>query len=109
MKKILFGLLSSAFVLHINAQVMPKVTFGVKLPTFEFEEDEIIKIECISKIMLEYGFGFSSKNYQYMLDQELVSGFTYSFHYDCSSSHIKFIANSFNPKDLVSFLKKQQK
>lgn len=27
MKKILFGLLSSAFVLHINAQVMPKVTF----------------------------------------------------------------------------------
>lgn len=95
---------SSSSVMDI---IMPKVTFGVKLPTFEFEEDEIIKIECISKIMLEYGFGFSSKNYQYMLDQELVSGFTYSFHYDCSSSHIKFIANSFNPKDLVSFLKKQ--
>ena len=60
--------------------VMPRVTVGLKLPTFEYEKDELLKLECISKIMLEYKFGFSSKNYQYMLDEDLISGFSYSFH-----------------------------
>lgn len=87
--------------------MMPRVGVAVKLPTFDFEEDELLKIECITKIMLEYKFGFSSDNYQIMLDKELVSGFNYSFHYDQSSSHIKFIANSFNPKALAEFIKKE--
>lgn len=87
--------------------VMPRVGIGIKLPTFEYDADEIIKVECITKILLEYYFGFSSDNYQYMLDQELISGFTYSFHYDLISSHVKFVANSFNPKRLVNFMKKE--
>jgi len=87
--------------------VMPRVSVGVKLPVFEYEQDELLKLECISKIILEYKFGFSSKNYQYMLDEDLISGFTYSFHYDKSTSHIKFIANSFNPKLFATFIKKE--
>ena len=85
--------------------VMPRVSVGLKLPTFEYEKDELLKLECITKIILEYKFGFSSKNYQYMLDEDLISGFTYSFHYDKSTSHIKFIANSFNPKLFANFIK----
>lgn len=87
--------------------VMPRVSVGLKLPVFEYEQDELLKLECISKIMLEYKFGFSSKNYQYMLDEDLISGFTYSFHYDKSSSYIKFIANSFNPKLFANFIKNE--
>ena len=87
--------------------VMPRVSVGLKLPTFEYEKDELLKLECITKIILEYKFGFSSKNYQYMLDEDLISGFTYSFHYDKSTSHIKFIANSFNPKLFANFIKSE--
>lgn len=87
--------------------IMPRVSVGVKLPVFEYDQDELLKLECISKIILEYKFGFSSKNYQYMLDEDLISGFTYSFHYDKSSSYIKFIANSFNPKLFANFIKKE--
>lgn len=85
--------------------VMPRVSVGVKLPTFEFDNGELLKLECISKIVLEYKFGFSSENYQYLLDQELINGLSYSFRYDKASSHIKFTANSFNPKKFISFMK----
>lgn len=87
--------------------VMPRVSVGIKLPTFEYEKDELLKIECLVKIMLEYKFGFSSDNYQYMLDEELISGFTYSFNFDKTTSHIRFIANSFSPKQFAQFIKNE--
>lgn len=87
--------------------VMPRVSIGVKLPCFEYEQNELLKLECISKIILEFKFGFSSDNYQFMLDEELISGFSYSFHFDKSASYIKFVANSFSPKEFVKFMKKE--
>ena len=32
--------------------VIPRVSLAVKFPLFEFEEDEMLKLECISKIIL---------------------------------------------------------
>ena len=87
--------------------VMPRVSVGVKLPCFEYDYNELLKLECITKIILEHKFGFSSDNYQYMLDEELISGFSYSFHFDKSTSYIKFVANSFNPKLFIEFIKKE--
>lgn len=87
--------------------VMPRVSIGIKLPTFDFKKNELLKLECITKIILEYKFGFSSDNYQYMLDNNIISGFTYSFNYDKSSSNIRFIANSFNPKLFIKFMKNE--
>lgn len=67
----------------------------------------MIKLECISKIILEYKFGFSSPNYQYMLDEDLVTGLSYTFLTDKCSSFIKFTANSYNPKLLINYLKEE--
>ena len=44
--------------------VMPRVSLAVKYPTFDFDKDEMLKLECISKILLEYKFGFSSQNFK---------------------------------------------
>lgn len=87
--------------------IMPRVSVGIKLPTFEYEKDELLKIECITKIILEHKFGFSSDNYQHMLDDNIISGFTYTFNYDKTTSHIRFIANSFNPKLFVKEMKNE--
>ena len=86
---------------------MPRVCVGIKLPAFPFIEDLILKFEIITKMMLEYSFGFSSTNYQTMLDKDLVSGFTNTLSYDKSTAQIKFIANSNNPKGFVKFMKKE--
>ena len=87
--------------------VMPRVSLAVKYPTFDFDKDEMLKLECISKILLEYKFGFSSQNFQYMLDEDLVSGLTYTFQTDKCSSFMKFTANSYNPKPFISFMKEE--
>ena len=87
--------------------VIPRVSVGIKFPIFDFDKDEMLKIECISKIILENKFGFSSSNYQYMLDNDLVSGLTYTFLTDKCSSFLKFTANSYNPKEFVNYLKKE--
>ncbi len=87
--------------------VIPRVSLAVKYPVFEFDKDEMIKLECISKIILEYKFGFSSPNYQYMLDEDLVTGLSYTFLTDKCSSFMKFTANSYNPKLLINYLKEE--
>ena len=73
--------------------VIPRVSIGIKYPIFDFDKDEMLKMECISKIILENKFGFSSANYQYMLDNDLVSGLSYTFLTDKCSSFLKFTKN----------------
>ena len=87
--------------------VIPRVSIGIKYPIFDFDKDEMLKMECISKIILENKFGFSSANYQYMLDNDLVSGLSYTFLTDKCSSFLKFTANSYNTKEFVNYMKKE--
>jgi len=87
--------------------VIPRVSLAIKYPVFEFEKEEMLKLECISKIILEYKFGFSSENYQYMLDEDLVTGLSYTFLTDKCSSFMKFTANSYNPKPFINYLKQE--
>lgn len=87
--------------------LMSKVSVGVKLPIFEYDKNEVLKIELITKIMLENSFGMCSNNYQYMLDNELINDFSYSCNFDDKSSYIKLSANSFKPKEFSKFIKQE--
>lgn len=87
--------------------VMPKISVGVKLPVFEYEKNEALKIELVVKIMLENYFGMCSDNYQYMLDNELINGFGYSCNFDLKCSYIKLSASTFKPKEFSKFVKKE--
>lgn len=87
--------------------VIPRVSVGIKLPTFELGKNDLIKAECIFKIIWEYKFGYSSENYQYLLDKELLNELSYSLTIDKVCTFIRFTANSFNPKELISFLKEE--
>ncbi len=87
--------------------VIPRVGIAIKYPIFELGKNDLLKAECIFKIIWEYKFGYSSENYQYLLDEELLSGISFSFTLDKVSSFILFTANSYNPKSLINYLKKQ--
>lgn len=83
---------------------MPRVSIGVKLPVFKLDYNKKLKLELITKIMLENSFGFSSSNYQFMLDEQLVNRLSYSCQYDRESSYIRITANSFKSNDLIKYI-----
>ncbi len=87
--------------------VMPKVTVAVKLPSFEYEEDELLSIELQIKILLEMLFGFSSKNYQEMLDNGIINGLSYDCSLDDITGFIRISASSFKNKEFIAYVKKK--
>ncbi len=84
--------------------VMPKVTVGLKLPCFAFEEDEYLLLEYKLKIMLESTFGITSPIYQELLDQELISGFSYNCSIDETSCYLRLSTNTYKEKEFIAYI-----
>lgn len=87
--------------------VMPKVSVALKLPCFDFEEDELLELEYKIKIILEHTFGITSPVYQDLLDKELISGFSYSCTIDETSGYVRISTNTFKEKEFISYITKE--
>lgn len=81
----------------------PKVAIGLKLPKFK---DNNPFIQQMFKIILDALLGYSSANYQKMLDNELIhGGFTYSTTVTNYASFIKIQADTEKVDEFISFIK----
>lgn len=81
----------------------PKVAIGIKLPGFTKNNP---LVQNMFKMILDSKFGYSSKNYQLLLDKELTNGgFTYSTTITPYSSFIKFQCDTDKVEEFIEFMK----
>lgn len=85
----------------------PKVYCGLKLANRNYGFSEIMVEEMMLRLILEYLFGSSSENYQYLLDNDLITtGLGYSVTIENDCGYIMVMANSNKPELFCDFIKK---
>lgn len=86
--------------------VTPKVYVGFKLITKKYDFNQIMIDEMMIRLLLEYIIGQSSKNYQYLLDNDLITtGLGYSVTIEKDFGYINIMTNSNKPDEFIDFIK----
>jgi len=83
-----------------------KAAVGVKLPYERYARNEAMLLQLKLRILLDATFGFASKNYQEMLDLELITGnLYYDVYVDGICGYIKVNANTNKPKEFIRYVR----
>lgn len=86
---------------------MDIVKMAVRIDKNEFDENELLFFETKMNIILELLCGPMSKNYQEMLDKDLITSFSYSIRIDDKyHPYLYFSTKSNNALEFVKYFKK---